>query len=186
MGMRANEIRTELKADAVAGSGIPQYLRFDCIRLHCKNLRRRPPYEGTIGERFEWVQMILQPFKHALTGSKFDFLGTINKAQSIKTNGVLREGISKALRRFSTTSTNYFKFLLDLVLISSILNRTLAGILQQMFLLQFFNSMQSFFAQRLRLNLILEIQCKRVCPSKPLETGSIALMDKSIMNAFLA
>ena len=37
-------------------------------------------FEGTIGEKSEWVQMILQHFKQAITGSKFKFLGTISNS----------------------------------------------------------------------------------------------------------
>ena len=132
--MRANEIRTELKADAVAGSGIPQYLRFDCIRLHCKNLRRRPPYEGTIGERFEWVQMILQPFKHALTGSKFDFLGTINKDKwcvargDFKGSSRLLNHIDKLLQIF--TRSRAYKFYIESHISRNTSTNVLAAILQ--------------------------------------------------------
>ena len=58
------------------------------------------------------------------------------------------KSFSRTRRRFSTKSTNYFKFPIDAVSISSILDHTFMRILQQMFFLQFFNSMQSFVAQK--------------------------------------
>ena len=132
MGMRTNEIKTELKAEAVAG--IPQYLRFDCIRLHCEYLRKRPPYEGTIGERFEWVQMILQLFKQAMTGSKFEFLGTINKDKwcvargDFKGSSTLLNRIDKLLQIF--TQCRAYKFYIESHINENTSTNVLAAIFQ--------------------------------------------------------
>ena len=54
-------------------------------------------YDGTIAERFEWVQMILQRFKQALTGSKLKFLGTINNSGLFKDSSSLLDHIDKLL-----------------------------------------------------------------------------------------
>ena len=58
-------------------------------------------YDGTIAERFEWVQMILQRFKQALTGSKLKFLGTINKSGLFKDSSSLLDHIDKLLQIFA-------------------------------------------------------------------------------------
>ena len=58
-------------------------------------------YEGTIGERFEWVQMILQPFEKALTGSKFDFLSIISNGDGeheFKDSSTLLDQTNKLLQ----------------------------------------------------------------------------------------
>ena len=61
-------------------------------------------YEGTIAERFEWVQMILQPFEKALTGSKFDFLSIISNGDGeheFKDSSTLLDHIDKLLQIFA-------------------------------------------------------------------------------------
>ena len=132
-------------------------------------------YNGTIEERFEWVQMILQPFKQALTGTKFEFIGVLSKDKRFfKDSSTLLDQIDKLLQIFARCRA--YKF----YIVS--LYRIFTRILQQMLSLQFFNSMQSFVAQRLKSNLILGIL--RICPLKQLETGSIALMPMDKTNAF--
>ena len=56
---------------------IPPYLRFDLVTLKYYDLSG-----CTIAEKFEWAQIILQPFKKALTGSKFEFLVIFSKDKS--------------------------------------------------------------------------------------------------------
>ena len=92
----------ELKA-----AEIPPYLRFD-VKLNYFD-----PRGGTIGERFEWVQMILQPFKQALTGSKFKFLGEIRDSDGgdekiFKDSSSLLDQIDKLLQIF--TRCRAYKF----------------------------------------------------------------------------
>ena len=58
-------------------------------------------YEGTIGERLELIQMILQPFNRALTGSKFEFLGIISNGDNgryFKDSSTLLDHIDKTLQ----------------------------------------------------------------------------------------
>ena len=71
---------------------IPPYLRLD-VKLNYFDSRG-----GTIGERFEWVQMILQPFKKALTGSKLNFLGTISNSDLFKDSSSLLNQLDKLLQ----------------------------------------------------------------------------------------
>ena len=74
---------------------IPPYLRFDV------KLSYMAPDEGTIVERFEWVQMIFQPLKKALTGSKFKFLGTISNSDIFKDSSTFLDHIDKLLQIFA-------------------------------------------------------------------------------------
>ena len=130
--MKTSEIETKLKAESVAG--IPQYLRFDCIRLDCEYLRKRPPCEGTIGERFEWVQMILQSFNQAITGSKFQFLGTINKGKACAARGDFKgsymflDQIDKLLQIF--TQCRAYKFYIESHINENTSTNVLAAIFQ--------------------------------------------------------
>ena len=71
---------------------------------------------GTIGERFEWVQTILQPFKQALTGSKFEFVGIIRNEWAFKDDkGVFKDPsmllnhIDKLLQIFNQYSPHTYK-----------------------------------------------------------------------------
>ena len=84
---------------------IPPYLRFD-VKLSYMAL-----YERTIGEKFEWVQMILQPFKQALTGSKFEFLGVLSKDKSdFKDSSSLLSHIDKLLQILTRCRAYDFQF----------------------------------------------------------------------------
>ena len=79
---------------------IPTYLRFD-VKLSYIALAS---YEGTIDQRFEWIQMILQPFKKALTGSKFDFLTIISNGDDehdFKDSSTLLDQTNKLLQIFA-------------------------------------------------------------------------------------
>ena len=59
-------------------------------------------FEGTIDERFEWIQMILQPFKQAITGSKFEFLSMISNDEKVfKDSSTLLDQIDKLLQIFA-------------------------------------------------------------------------------------
>ena len=62
-------------------------------------------FEGTIGEKFEWVQMILLPFKQrTLTGSKFDFLSILSNGDGekfFKDSSTLLDQIDKLLQIFA-------------------------------------------------------------------------------------
>ena len=90
-------------------AGIPLYLRFDLVKLSYINMAL---YEGTIDERFEWDQMILQPFKQALTGSKFEFLGTISNDKKVfKDSSSLLNQIDKLLSIF--TLCRVYKFYIE-------------------------------------------------------------------------
>ena len=69
-------------------------------------------YEGTIGERFEWVQMILQLFNQAITGSKFEFLGVLSKWKSdFKDSSTFLDHIDKLLQIFARCRA--YKFYID-------------------------------------------------------------------------
>ena len=87
-------------------------------------------YGCTIGKRIERIQMglQLQPFKQALTGSKFEFLGKISKNKSFfKDSSSLLNHIDKTLQisdqcrvykfyiesQTSTTSTNVLAAILQ-------------------------------------------------------------------------
>ena len=87
-------------------------------------------YEGTIGEseRFEWVQMILQPFKKALTGSKFEFLGTISNSNFFKHSPTLLDQIDKLLQIFARCPA--YKFYIESHINENYSTNTLAEILQ--------------------------------------------------------
>ena len=90
----------EIYENELKAAEIPPYLRFDIVKLNYMNLALAS-YEGTIGERFEWVQMILQPFKKALTGSKFKFLGIISNGDDgryFKDSSTLLDHIDKTLQ----------------------------------------------------------------------------------------
>ena len=78
-------------------AGIPPYLRFDAVKLTNMELCEEPT-----GEKFEWVQMILQPFKEKLTGSKFEFKNAISKRESdLKGSSLLLDHIDKLLQIFA-------------------------------------------------------------------------------------
>ena len=89
---------------------------------------------GTIGQRFEWVQMILQLFKQAITGSKFQFLGTINKGKACAARGdfkgsyMLLDQIDKLLQIF--TQCRAYKFYIESHISGNTSTRVLAAILQ--------------------------------------------------------
>ena len=75
---------------------------------------------GTIGERLEWVQTILQPFKPALTGSKFEFVGIISNEWVFKDDkGVFKDPsmllyhIDKLLQIFNQYSPYAYKFYVE-------------------------------------------------------------------------
>ena len=87
-------------------------------------------YEGTIGERFEWVQMILQPFKKALTGSEFEFLGEINGECDFKDSSTLLNHIDKLLQIFARCRA--YKFYIEPLIYENMNTSThiLAAILQ--------------------------------------------------------
>ena len=82
----------EISEKKLKAAEIPPYLRFDVKLLNMAS------YEGTIEERFEWVQMILQPFKKALTGSKLKFLGTISNSDLFKDSSSLLDYIDKTFQ----------------------------------------------------------------------------------------
>ena len=89
----------EISEKTLKAAEIPPYLRFD-VKLIDYGL-----YEGTIAERFEWVQMILQPFNRALTGSKFEFVGIISNGgygeKVFKDSSTLLKQIDKTLQIFA-------------------------------------------------------------------------------------
>ena len=102
---------------------IPPYLRFDV------KLSYMAPDEGTIVERFEWVQMILQPFKPTLTGSKFEFIGVLSKNKRFfKDSSTLLDQIDKLLQIF--TRCRAYKFDIESQIYENISTYVLAAILQ--------------------------------------------------------
>ena len=109
----------ELKA-----AEIPPYLRFD-VKLNYFDSRG-----GKIGERFEWVQMILQPFKQALTGSKFEFLGVLNHddESDFKDSSTLIDQIDRLLQIL--TRCRAYKFYIDSQIYENTSTHILASILQ--------------------------------------------------------
>ena len=131
-------------------------------------------FEGTIDERFEWIQMILQPFKQAITGSKFEFLGVLSKNKSFfKYSSTLLDHIDKLLQIFSRCRA--YKFYIGSYINENTPAHVLASILQFEAIVR---------CSKITLNLILGVLRQGICPSKPLETGSIALMPMVKMNAF--
>ena len=79
-------------------AGIPLYLRFDV------KLSYMDSDEGTIAERFPWVQMILQPFNQELTESKCEFRAKIcNRCgkSDFKDSSLLLDQIDKLLQIFA-------------------------------------------------------------------------------------
>ena len=110
----------ELKA-----AEIPPYLRFD-VKLNYFDSRG-----GTIGERFEWVQMILQFFNRALTGSKFEFMGIISNGgdgQYFKDSPTLLDQIDKSLQIFARCRA--YKFYIVSYIYKNTSTDVIAGILQ--------------------------------------------------------
>ena len=81
----------EISEKELKAAEIPPYLRFN-VKLRYMGL-----YERTIGERLEWVKMMLQLFKKALIGSKFEFLGTIGE-RYFKDSSSLLDHIDKTLQ----------------------------------------------------------------------------------------
>ena len=78
---------------------IPPYLRFDYAKLNYSYMDSRG---GKNTERFAWVQMILQPFKEALIGSKFEFLGKISHWKSFfNDSSTFLDHIDKLLQIFA-------------------------------------------------------------------------------------
>ena len=108
----------ELKA-----AEIPPYLRFDV------KLNYTTSYDGTIAERVEWVQMILQPFKPTLTGSKFEFIGVLSKNKRFfKDSSTLLDQIDKLLQIF--TRCRAYKFDIESQIYENTPTNVLATILQ--------------------------------------------------------
>ena len=85
-------------------------------------------YEGTIGERFEWVQMILQPFKKALTGSKLNFLGTISNSDLFKDYSTLLDQLDKLLQ--ISDRCRVYKFYIESHIYGNTSTNVLSAILQ--------------------------------------------------------
>ena len=86
-------------------------------------------YKGTIGERFEWVQMILQPFKQALTGTKFEFIGVLSKDKRFfKDSSTLLDQTNKLLQIFARCRA--YKFYIDSQIYENSSTHVLAAILQ--------------------------------------------------------
>ena len=100
---------------------IPLYLRFDV------KLSYMAPNEGTIVERLEWVQMILQPFKKALIGSKFEFLGKIGE-RYFKDSSSLLDHIDKTLQ--IADRCRVYKFYIKSYINENSSTNTLAAILK--------------------------------------------------------
>ena len=88
--------------------------------------------EGTIGERLEWVQMILQPFKKALTGSEFEFLGEIDDVGDgemyFKDSSTLLDHIDKTLQ--ISDRCRVYKFYIEFHINENTSTNVLATILQ--------------------------------------------------------
>ena len=105
-------------------AGIPPYLRFDVNLSYIYSRGGR----GAINERFEWVQMILQPFKKSLTESKFKFLGSLSDSDLFKDSSTLLDQINKLLQIF--TRCRVYKFRILSHIIENISAHFLAAILQ--------------------------------------------------------
>ena len=88
-------------------------------------------YKGTIGERLECIQMILQPFNRALTGSKFEFLGIISNGDNgryFKDSSTLLDHIDKTLQ--ISDRCRAYDFYIESYIIESNQTNILAAILQ--------------------------------------------------------
>ena len=86
-------------------------------------------YEGTIGEKFEWVQMILQSFNQALTGSKFEFLCIIcNGDEYFKDSSTLLDQIDKLLQIFARCRV--YKFYIESCINENTSTNVLPALLQ--------------------------------------------------------
>ena len=88
----------EISEKELKAAEIPPYLRFDLVKL---SYIASESDEGTINERFAYVMMILQPYKQALSGSKFKFLGRICNSCSksdFKDSSMLLDHIDKLLQ----------------------------------------------------------------------------------------
>ena len=87
--------------------------------------------EGTIAERFPWVQMILQPFNQALTESKCEFRGKIcNRCgkSDFKDSSSLLDQIDKLLQIFARCRA--YKFYIESHINENSSTNTLAAILK--------------------------------------------------------
>ena len=115
----------EISEKALKAAGIPPYLRFD-VKL---NYTAMASFERIIEERFEWVQMILQPFKKALTGSEFEFPGIISKNKSdFKDSSTFLDHIDKLLQIFSRCRA--YKFYIGSYINENTPAHVLASVLQ--------------------------------------------------------
>ena len=116
---------TEISEKELKAAEIPPYLRFD-VKLTTLALA---PYEGTIEERFQWAQMILQPFNQALTRSKFEFVGIISKWKSdFKDSSTFLDHIDKLLQIFARCRV--YKFYIESRINENTSTNVLAAILQ--------------------------------------------------------
>ena len=99
---------TELKA---AVARIPPHLRFDFVQLNYIT----SCIEGTNEGGIEWVRLLLHPFKQALTGSKFKFIGAINAdvnnpyGDDFKNHTALLDHINNLLQMFDPYRTYKFR-----------------------------------------------------------------------------
>ena len=87
--------------------------------------------EGTIAERFAWVQMILQPFKQALTESKCEFVGKICNVCSksdFEDSSSLLDQLDKLLQIFAKCRA--YKFYIEPHINENSSTHILAAILQ--------------------------------------------------------
>ena len=98
----------EISEKKLKEAEIPPYLRFDLVTLNYMNIAS---YKSTIVERFEWVQMILQPFKKAFSRSEFEFLGVLSTRNLFKDSSTLLDQTNKLLQIFARCRA--YKFYID-------------------------------------------------------------------------
>ena len=89
-------------------------------------------YKGTIGEKFGWIQMILEPLKQAVTGSKFEFIGVLRNGgyveEVFKDSSTLLDQIDKLLQIFARCRA--YKFYIVSYIYKNTSTDVIAGILQ--------------------------------------------------------